>query len=157
VRESNPTRNIIIGGADWNSVRKLNELELPADDQHIIGTFHYYLPFEFTHQGAEWVNGADAWLGTEWEERPATKSSIGNDFERAVRWAEESGRPVWLGEFGAYSKADMASRARWTHFVAREAEQHGIGWAYWEFCSGFGIYNAQEGSWNEELVTALVP
>jgi endoglucanase len=157
VRQSNPTRNIVIGGVDWNSVRKLGELELPADDRHIIGTFHYYLPFEFTHQGAEWVNGANAWLGTTWEERPATKSGISNDFARAVRWSEETGRPVWLGEFGAYSKADMVSRSRWTHVVAREAEQHGIGWAYWEFCSGFGVYDAREGTWNEELVTALVP
>ena len=33
----------------------------------------------------------------------------------------EHRRPIYLGEFGAYSKADLASRARWTAFVAQQA------------------------------------
>ncbi|MBN1411035.1 MAG: hypothetical protein JW969_09325 [Spirochaetales bacterium] len=62
-----------------------------------------------------------------------------------------------MGEFGAYSKADPESRVRWTAFLAREAEARGIFWTYWEFCSGFGVYNSGTGKWRKELLDALVP
>jgi len=39
---------------------------------------------------------------------------------------------VLLGEFGAYSTAEMASRIRWTNFVRQAAEQRGFAGAYWE-------------------------
>ncbi len=51
VRESNPERLVIIGPGHWNGVHGLEELQLPEDDRRIIVTFHYYLPFPFTHQG----------------------------------------------------------------------------------------------------------
>ena len=62
-----------------------------------------------------------------------------------------------MGEFGAYSKADITSRALWTDFVAREAERHGFAWAYWEFCSGFGVYDKNAKQWNEPILKALIP
>ena len=83
--------------------------------------------------------------------------TIARGFDRAVRWGEENDRPVYLGEFGAYSKADMESRVLWTATVARLAEERGMSWAYWEFCSGFGAYDAGKGAWREELLEALIP
>jgi len=62
-----------------------------------------------------------------------------------------------MGEFGAYSKADLDSRARWTEFVARSAEKRDIAWAYWEFCSSFGIYDSLKNEWVFSLVKALIP
>jgi endoglucanase len=56
-----------------------------------------------------------------------------------------------------YSKADMASRVRWTEFVRSEAERHGFAWAYWEFGSGFGIYDLDAKVWRQELLRALIP
>jgi endoglucanase len=50
-----------------------------------------------------------------------------------------------------------SSCAHWTDFVAREAERHGFAWAYWEFCSGFGVYDRETGQWKNELLTALFP
>jgi endoglucanase len=64
---------------------------------------------------------------------------------------------VYLGEFGAYSRADMASRARWTARVVREAEARGFGWAYWEFGAGFGAYDRATGTWRQPLLDALLP
>lgn len=58
VRKTNPERNVIVGPASWNNVKFLDRLELPADDRHIIVTVHYYLPMNFTHQGARWVKSA---------------------------------------------------------------------------------------------------
>lgn len=157
VRESNPDRWVIVGPAGWGHVSALRRLQLPEEDRRLIVTFHYYEPFAFTHQGAEWVQGSDAWLGTMWHGTDAELRAIRRDFDTAAGWAQERGRPVYLGEFGAYSKADMASRVRWTAAVAREAEARGFAWAYWEFGAGFGIYDPARGLWREELLRALLP
>jgi endoglucanase len=157
IRQTNPTRAIIVGPTQWNNIHQLPTLQLPADDRNLIVTFHYYDPFQFTHQGAEWVAGSNAWLGTTWTGSEAQQREITNAFDRAVAWAEREGRPLFLGEFGAYSRADLDSRARWTAFVARTAEQRGISWAYWEFGASFGAYELARADWNAALIEALVP
>lgn len=156
IRESNPDRNVVVGPASWNSTNALPDLELPADD-HVIVTVHFYEPFQFTHQGAEWVSGSDAWLGTEWLGTESDKAFVRGILEQAAAWGDANGRPIFLGEFGAYSTADMDSRARWTAFVAREAERLGMSWAYWEFMAGFGLYDPGRDAWIEPLKDALVP
>lgn len=156
VRVTNPTRPIIIGPAGWNALDQLETLQLPADPNLII-TFHYYSPFEFTHQGAEWVEGSDAWLGTSWTGTPAQVSGIERDFDRAAAWAAQNGRPVFLGEFGAYERAEPAWRALWTAAVARAAEARGFTWSYWEFCAGFGVYDPEADLWRYELLQSLIP
>ena len=157
IRATNPTRNIVIGPADWNSLNDLDELSLPADDRHIIVTFHFYQPFQFTHQGAEWMPGSDSWLGTEWKASSAEKQAIQFDFNIVDKWAKDNNRPIFLGEFGAYSKADMNSRVLWTAFIAREAEKRNFSWGYWEFGAGFGVYDPAAGKWNDGLAQALLP
>ncbi|MCB0063632.1 MAG: glycoside hydrolase family 5 protein [Caldilineaceae bacterium] len=156
VRESNPNRIIIVGPVGWNNVGQLATLELPEDDRQLIVTFHQYEPFHFTHQGAEWVNGSDAWLGTTWEGTDSQKRQITQILDSAAAWGETHDRPIFMGEFGAYSKADMASRARWTAFLVNEAEARGFSWAYWEFGAGFGVYDREQTAWNEPLLEALV-
>jgi endoglucanase len=157
VRKTNPDRNVIIGPGSWNAISALGQLELAAEDRHIIVTVHYYNPFQFTHQGAEWASGSESWLGTTWQGKPSEEKAITNDLDRAARWAEANERPLYLGEFGAYNKADMDSRALWTAFVARQAEERGMSWAYWEFCAGFGVYDKTIKLWNKPILDALVP
>lgn len=157
VRASNPRRIVIVGGVGWNGLSGLTPLKLPADDRGLIVTFHYYSPFEFTHQGAGWAEGSDAWLGTRWTGSPAEERAVRDDFSAAADWGRSQDRPIFLGEFGAYERADMDSRARWTGFVAREAEADGFSWAYWEFCSGFGVYDPNARTWRFPLLRALLP
>ena len=157
IRQTNPERNVVVGPADWNSIGSLASLELPPDDKRIIVTVHYYDPFHFTHQGAEWVSGSSAWLGTDWQGTAAQEQAVRRGLDRAAAWAQAHDRPLYLGEFGAYSKAGMDSRARWTAFVARQAEERGLSWAYWEFCAGFGVYDQALRRWNEPLLAALIP
>jgi endoglucanase len=157
IRETNPDRIVIIGSPNWNSVHELNYLDIPEDDRNIIVTFHYYEPYEFTHQGAEWAEGSQAWLGTTWEGSERQRQAVTQVMDSAVAWGKQFNRPLYMGEFGAYSKADMDSRARWTAFVAQSASQRGFSWAYWEFCSGFGIYEPDLKIWMNPLVEALLP
>jgi endoglucanase len=156
IRESNPKRTVIIGPGHWNNLSNLEKLKLPDDDRHLIATFHYYSPFEFTHQGAPWQAGADKWKGRTWRATEAERAALAKDFDKAAAWAKKNNRPLFLGEFGAYQAADMESRATWTRAVAREAEKHGFSWAYWEFCSGFGAYDSKKKEWREPLLKALV-
>lgn len=88
---------------------------------------------------------------------PASVDAIGQAFDRALAWSEARGVPLWLGEFGAYQTADMASRARWTATVRAEAEARGFPWAYWEFGAGFGVYDREAAAWRTPLLEALVP
>ena len=157
VRRSNATREIVVGPANWNSIAALGQLELPRDDRRLIVTVHYYSPFRFTHQGASWA-GAESqqWLGTRWTGTKAEKQAIQRDLDKAIAWAVRNRRPLYLGEFGAYSKADMESRARWTRFVAQEAIERKIGFGYWEFGSSFGVYDTKRNAWFEPLKDALL-
>jgi endoglucanase len=156
IRKTNPIRKIIVGPTDWNSIYKLRELEIP-DDPNIIVTFHYYNPFQFTHQGAEWVNPSPP-VGVKWLGTVIEKFIISGDLDMAVEWSKTHNNvPLFLGEFGAYSKADLDSRTRWTSYVARSAEKKGISWCYWEFCAGFGIYDPIKEEWKLPLLRALIP
>ncbi|MGF1667646.1 MAG: cellulase family glycosylhydrolase [Acidimicrobiia bacterium] len=156
VRQSNPDRMVIVGGGMWNSAWELENLELP-DDPALIATFHNYEPFTFTHQGAEWVSGSDAWLGTTWEGRPEDTEPITAVMDAAAAWSDSTGVPILMGEFGAYSRADQASRVRYTSFVRTEAEARGFAWAYWEFGAGFGVYDRDADAWRSDLLAALIP
>ncbi len=158
IRKDNPFRMVVIGAIGWNAYDKLPTLHLPEEDRGLIATFHYYLPFNFTHQGASWVGGdANSWLGTTWRGSPEEKKDITDDFDLAVAWAQQHNRPLYLGEFGAYSRADDNSRYRWTDFIARSAEKRGIPWTYWEFGAGFGAYDRDKNEWRPLLLKALMP
>jgi endoglucanase len=158
VRETNPTRDVVIGAANWNSHEWLSTLDVP-DDEHLIVTFHYYSPFEFTHQGAEWAGEeAQKWLGTTWDATDAEKAEVSANFDLVAVWAARHGNVrILLGEFGAYERAPQDSRLRWTEFVRGEAERHGFAWAYWEMASGFGAYDPVSHQWREDLLRALIP
>lgn len=157
VRDSNPHRPIIVGGTPWNGYESLASLTLPDQDRRIIVTFHYYLPFHFTHQGAPWIGESRGWLGTKWEGTDAEVEEIASHFDVVKRWSERHDRPIYLGEFGAFQRADIGSRVRWTAEVARQAEQRKFSWSYWEFASGFGIYDRSQATWVEPLRKALLP
>jgi endoglucanase len=156
LRKSNPQRAILVGPGQWNNLEQLDKLKLPKEDRLLIVTFHYYSPFEFTHQGAEWVAGSKKWQGQTWKGTPQQREALAKDFAKAAAWAKKNQRPLYLGEFGSYSKADLGSRALWTRAVAREAEKHGMSWAYWEFAAGFGVYDRTAGAWRQPLLKALL-
>lgn len=156
IRSSNPTRAVLIGTSDWGGPSSLSDLELPNDD-NLIATFHYYSPMAFTHQGASWVSGANAWNGTRWTGSDLEKMQIANDLRAVANWSKAHNRPVNMGEFGSYGlHAQPADRQAWTAQVARQAEEFGLSWNYWELYLGFGIYDAAKKTWNENLTTGAL-
>lgn len=157
IREKHPTRTIVVGPANFNSIDALQFLKLPEDRQNLVATFHYYSPFQFTHQDAGWLGDeSKQWKGTTWTGTPEQQKAVRNDLDRALRWSVENEVPIYLGEFGAYQAADMESRIQWTRFVADEAIERRIGIAYWEFYSGFGIYDPKQQQWHKGLRDAIL-
>jgi endoglucanase len=162
VRETNPKRNIIIGPVMWNSVDQLDKLKLPADDHHIIVTFHYYSPMEFTHQGASWVGGAiEQGRNVRWTGTPEQMAKLNADFDKAAAWGKANNRPIFLGEYGTYAKfnPNMDDRAAWTHAVSKAADDRGFARAYWYYSDGdgFGVYDPDKGQWVQPILNALLP
>jgi len=158
IRKTNPTRNVVIGGAMWNSSAPsvLNQLDLPEDDRHIIATVHYYQPMRFTHQGARWSPENAKLSGVTWG-ADAEKQRVVADFAAVEKWADAHNRPVLLGEFGAYDKGPIDSRVAYTSWVARTAESFGWAWTYWQFDSDFIVWDMAKDGWVEPILNALVP
>ncbi|HEX3048640.1 MAG TPA: glycoside hydrolase family 5 protein [Bacillota bacterium] len=155
-------RKIIVGTINWGSITGLESLTLPdvCNRFNTIITIHYYEPFSFTHQGANWVAGSSDWCGTPWTGSASDQQPILEHLESIMSWnaAPERGFEIYIGEFGVYSQyADPACQQAWTAFIAREAEKRKMSWAYWEYAAGFGAYNPQTNIWREPLLQALIP
>ena len=155
IRTTNPWRTVVVGADLYSAVGELADLDLP-DDPHVVATIHHYQPFTFTHQGASWVPGADAWLGTRWTATPTAVDRIDRAMATAEDWSDRTGVPVLLGEFGAYSTAPEADREAWADCVARRAEAHGLAWAWWEMAAGFGVWDPATGAFRTGLLRAIV-
>ena len=153
VRKTNPHRAVVIGPTSWNNAGDLRLLRLP-NDSNLIVTVHNYAPFTFTHQGAEWVApvlpvGITCCSASQVAEMIAP-------LDAARAWSATAHYPVYVGEFGAYSKADEASRVDFNRKMRDEIESRGMTWSYWEFAAGFGVYDPRTRSFRDALVTSLL-
>ncbi len=61
--------------------------------------------------------------------------------DAAKTWSASNRYPVFVGEFGAYSKADSTSRMTFNRTMRTAIETRGMTWDYWEFAAGFGVYD----------------
>ncbi|MGA9658622.1 MAG: glycoside hydrolase family 5 protein [Asticcacaulis sp.] len=160
VRQFNPKRNIIVGPTLWNGAGNIDTLKLPAEDRHLIVTFHYYDPFAFTHQGASWAGPEIQKLhDIRWEGKPEDIAAINTTFDKVKAWSEANNRPIFLGEFGSYAvvNKNMEDRAAWTRAVSKAAADRGFARALWVYkgSPGFGIYDPGKG-WVTPLKDALL-
>jgi endoglucanase len=76
---------------------------------------------------------------------PCAPRVIQAAIDKAKEWSEYYGRPVHLGEFGCFTKADPVSRANYYRAFREAAEQVGIGWALWDWKAGFRYWDDQAG------------
>jgi len=155
IRKTNPIRGVLMGIAPWGGLSGAPNIVFP-DDDYTIFTIHYYDPFNFTHQGAGWVTNSNPWLGTKWENSQLERNEIVSAFAFAQALAKQKNKPIHIGEFGAYNKADLESRIKWTNFLARWFESQGFSWAYWEWSAGFGIFNPGTNQVLTSLADALI-
>ena len=172
IRQVAPRHTLIATGANYSGLRDLLELD-PLADGNVIYTFHFYEPYEFTHQGANW--GVAWWSFTHGIPYPATsvdmrtlieevpdavdRSDLENYFldgwdarhirlriDEAADWARAHHVPLISNEFGAYRNySDPVARANWIRDTRMAFEADGIGWAMWDYRGGFGVVTKQDG------------
>jgi endoglucanase len=155
LRQSHPDHWIITGGGDWNSLDEM--LLMPPPGYREVRTFHYYDPWEFTHQQAAYLSNPpppSTWGSVE------DRAQLAAAMARAAETAATNG-PVFLGEFGVYQATDPDQRLNWIASVRRAAEEQGLPWCYWGFSQGdipgFSAFTPSTGTWEDGMLDALVP
>lgn len=154
IRARNPNRIVILGGEEWSGIRTL-ETNLASDDPNVVYTFHYYDPFDFTHQQASWL-GEDMPKGTRGWGSAEDRAQLAADVNTATAFREATGRPLFLGEFGAHSPIDNAERTKWAAAVSKAMGEAGIPWCLWSYGNTFALYTEETG-WDEDMLKALIP
>lgn len=153
IRDVDHDRIVIVAALNTDDPQDMKPVPLPPDDRNIVLTAHYYKPFAFTHQRAPWIPDQP-------QERVSWGSasdlqSLGADFAAISRWAGD--RPVYLGEFGVYDRAELRDRVAYLSAVSRAAERQSWAWASWQFDHDFAIFDTDRQRWNRALLKALIP
>ena len=166
VRETVPKHTLIVGFHDWNGRQAMLDSK-PFADPNIIYTFHYYDPFLFTHQGATWagvggieemkflpfpannekIKTPDKAKG-QWTEsliksyREDSKAEkMFKDLKAAKDWSTKNKVPIFVGEFGSFSKfAGAEDRCRHAETVYSAFGKLQIPNAWWEWDGGFNMF-----------------
>lgn len=153
IRRSNPDRPVIIGGDGWSSVDSLATLELPADP-NVYPTFHYYEPFDFTHQGASWVAPNIPPLGRKYGSA-ADHARLAVDVKKVQSYIARTGRIPFMGENGAYESAPLDQRIAYHQAVSNAFQPTGIGRCVWAYTNTFPFYDHKKGEWTPGLLGAI--
>ncbi len=138
----NETRMVIICGDGFSTrqalIDEFDNNNIPLDDNYLIGTFHYYDPFDFTKQGA-----ADRTPGITWGSELEFQQ-VETHFDQVVtannNWAARNNTqplPIYLGEFGVDNEADNhhSDRKKWLSWIRMQAEKREFSWAHWNMYS----------------------
>lgn len=152
IRKTNPDRPVIIGGERWSGIDSLATLPLP-DDPHIIPTFHYYDPFEFTHQGASWVNPAPK-MGRVYGGK-ADADLLKRDVAKVQAYIARTGLTPFMGETGAHTTVSLDQRVAYHSAVTKAFEPTGIGMCMWAYSNTFPFYDAGKKKWLPGLLGAI--
>lgn len=167
IRQTNPTRNVIVNGGgknSWEAPLQMSTAFLNSDP-YLIATFHYYKPFSFTSSSKQQYNDFD-W-GTAQD-----KTTIDTNFDAVLAWSQTHAIPVFLGEFGAdnadgynyanqtyspYGGPDNASRVEYHKYLANAAVSRGFSFAVWDAGdeSSKTIYKVTDRSWVNDVKNAL--
>jgi endoglucanase len=152
IRKSNPERPVIIGGELWSGINSLATLQLP-DDPNIIPTFHYYDPFDFTHQGATWVDPVPK-MGRVYGSAE-DQARLRADVEKVRDYIKRKGKTPFMGEFGANGPIPLYERVKYQMTVRRAFDEIGIGMCAWGFTNTFPLYDSEKKQWVPGMRAAM--
>ncbi len=152
IRQTNPVRPLIMGGDDWNAVTTIDKVEWP-DDPYLVATFHDYGPYNFTHQGASWMEKAPP-LGRRWGRR-SDIADLTDTYDMARKFRDSHDLPVLVGEFGVIDTAPHSERAFWLKTRRLMIEKENMSWCAWDFAGAFKTYDVQNQTWFPGMREAL--
>ncbi|AMR30631.1 hypothetical protein A0256_03925 [Mucilaginibacter sp. PAMC 26640] len=166
IRRVDKRRTLIVGASNYNSIYELSRMERLADE-NIIYTFHFYEPFLFTHQGADWVGDQVATTGIPfpyavnkmppinpsvigtWGENnyfqyrnDGNAQSIKDKMQIVKNWGNKYDVPLLCGEYGVYRKYTQEdSRVKYIKSVRQALKALNIPGIMWDYNSNFSVFN----------------
>lgn len=163
IRQEDPSRIYIIGGTNYNGLNDLIELG-KLKDEKLFYTFHFYEPYIFTHQGADWTIDKTYMKGFPYPYRrkkmpPMSKDAIGTSVEKdytkyyyegtkqyiTSRLVEVAGfclrnnMPLICTEAGVIDIADVDSRANYLKDITLSMHEYRIPLTLWDYDQRFKI------------------
>jgi endoglucanase len=171
IRQTNPGRTIFAEPGDWGSIRELKNLVVPPDDNLIVSVHCYepfyfthqgaswtHLPsvtgiqfpgppavplvpdpsLKLPEAMADWIQRYNTVPA---DQNPSSPIAFVNNLKYCRAWSDYYGRPIHLGEFGAYLKADPASRVRFYAAFRRALDDEKMGWAIWDWSANFHYWD----------------
>jgi len=167
IRSIDKKHTIVVTAADWSSLATLSNM-VPYSDTNLIYTYHFYEPFLFTHQGADWTDKITASLkgipfpynkdkmpefkrpvkGSAVEAqlknlypRSANEKGIRTSLKRAKDFHEKYNVPVWCGEMGVHNLvAPVEDRQNWYKIVGSVLQEYEIPFCVWGYNGTFGLF-----------------
>ena len=152
IRKTNPVRPIILGGDDWNHVDRLERVRWP-NDPYLVATFHDYGPFEFTHQGASWLDHPPA-TGRKWGKK-SDLEELEQTYATAKSFHTKTKLPIFVGEFGVVEGVPDNERTHWMAQRRAAIEEAGFSWCAWDFGGAFKAYDLNRKRWFPGFLDAL--
>lgn len=149
VRETNPTRPVVIDGPSWASFAEMVKLDFP-DDPHVVPTFHYYDPPNFGMDKAPWMT-------------PATRDDFGTaadvaelqGFVKKLRaFIGRTGRVPFAGEVGAWEGRPTAARATFYRMVTAAFASVGVQSCAWGYTNTHQLWRDGSG-WVEGIADGM--
>lgn len=171
VRQFAPAHTLVVEGHGYSGIDELLAFE-PLPAARLIYSFHFYEPFNFTHQGATWSwpmlqklkglpypsspdNVLPAVRAAEEDAKPHItaygeqrwgRPQMETRLDLVRQWQQAHGVAVWCGEFGAARLgAPEDARQRWLLDARLAMEGRGIPWALFDYVGHFGLFSGNAG------------
>ena len=150
IRESNPTRIVILAPRKLSNPFYLHELDIPTKaNGYLMWEWHFYAA------GPSKTNKNKLWTIGTFEEKKLLTDKI----DAAIDWENETGFPSWVGAWmpGNYNDADESSipeQVAFSAFMVRELEKANIPWAL-NAIQHFNNYLDGNNEWKQERLPVL--
>ncbi|MCX6208212.1 MAG: cellulase family glycosylhydrolase [Bacteroidetes bacterium] len=164
IRGEDVNRVYIVGGSDYNGLNALIEMG-KLNDEKTIYCFHFYEPYIFTHQGADWTKDKTYMTGFPYPYKrrkmpPMSKEALGTSVEKdynkyyyegtrqylndrmnqIASFCEKNNMLVICTEAGVIDVADKDSRANYLKDITLSAYQYKIPVILWDYDQRFSIH-----------------
>ncbi len=157
IRNLNPSRRIIVGSTCWNACSELKFL--PDFGENIIYTWHFYAPFEFTHQqgvlqapnlyyNRKMPYPGDIAYYRDYQRYVYGKKDTYSEYDRMdIRYLRDWTKPafdfakahpdrvVWCGEFGTIRHCPIEWRENYMRDLISLLLEHKMPYCVWNYLS----------------------
>jgi endoglucanase len=153
IRETNPTRMIVVAGNYGSRPESLANFKFPLDDPNLVPTFHFYEPHEYTHQGAKWYT---PYLPIGRRLAESDRNEIDTAVAQVKSYIERTGRVPFLGEYGAFDITGtfVEDRVKYYGWVSAAFASIGVQSCAWSWSNNFILYDYKTG-WVPGMVESI--